>query len=149
MRFIIFSIFIVFLTFTSCENTKILNDNNLKLVRMEMSTLGNASLLEINGDQILMKTRERDGSREGKVNSSSKTDTKVWREVLQILSKMDLNQFENWPAPTDKRLYDGARAVTITLETSEGNIVALPFDEGEPPVQMKELYEFLVSVENQ
>lgn len=141
---------VIILSFMACEGSKSANNKTVKevitKVSMEKTTLGNSSLLAVDKNEVSNSSKMRGG--EEKVTTSD-TKQESWKEINHLVSELDLNEMANWEAPTQARFYDGARATTIIIESSEGIFNSQSFDEGEPPVQLQELYNYLESLVNQ
>lgn len=144
LTLVLSSIFII-----SCESSKSAqskSDNLLSKITLEKVTMGSNSSLEITKDEILNTSNTRDGMGDA---SKGVTDSKNWNKINSLISKLDLTQIDQWEGPTQARFYDGAKATTIIIESNGQTYNSQSFDEGEPPAELKELYNYLESLENQ
>lgn len=142
-------IFFVF-NFISCQSTKSTQSNTgdiVSKIKLEKVTIGSNSVLEITKNEILHSETQRDGSGDAVKGEMSQ---KNWKEINSLVSKLDLSQIDQWEGPTQARFYDGAKATVIIIEFDNGEVYnSQSFDEGEPPVELKELYGYLESLVNQ
>lgn len=130
----------------SCNTTKNIDKNQLVSVEISMITRGNSTKNIISKDEVVSENTviDEDGNK-----GVFKKNPKEWDEINQAVLNLDLNKFESWEAPSQKRLYDGARGTTIKLNFKDKTLTSQTFDEGEPPAELKVLYNYLVSVVNQ
>lgn len=140
--------FILCLTaFVSCENSKNLNAKNqamnLQTIKLQKVTRGNSSLLQITPSEIT-KTQEVLGGQGEAVATKIKAEN--WQKIGELISKINLNEMANWEAPTQERFHDGARITTLEIQANGEVYSSQAFDEGQPPVQLKELYDYLESL---
>ncbi|WP_143736404.1 hypothetical protein [Moheibacter sediminis] len=108
--------------------------------------MGSNSSLEITKDEILNASNTRDGMGDA---SKGATESKDWNKLNNLVSKLDLTQIDQWEGPTQARFYDGAKATTIIIESNGEIYNSQSFDEGQPPAELKELYDYLESLVNQ
>ncbi|MFA7687440.1 MAG: hypothetical protein WCY25_06215 [Moheibacter sp.] len=134
--------------FFSCESMKPAQNNNVSIskINMEKSTLGSNSTVEITESGILISATERNGDTDVR---RDKVSPKQWNELNRLVNNLDIRQMDTWEGPTQARFYDGAMATTITIETDGESYNSQSFDEGEPPAELKELYDYLESLVNQ
>ena len=135
--------------FLSCESAKTtqnVSKNMIEKIRLEKVTMGSNSSLEITKDEITNESTIRGGAGDA---SKGATQTKDWNKINNLVSNLDLTQIDQWEGPTQARFYDGARATNIIIESNGQTYNSQSFDEGEPPAQLKELYNYLESLENQ
>lgn len=146
----VFSLSIIILMLGACEGTKSANDMSTKdlvsTVSMEKSTLGSSSIMKINKKEITVSSQSRGGEES---TSTRSTVSKNWNEINRLVSNLDLNELANWEAPTGARLYDGAKATMVSIVVNGKTYVSQPFDEGNPPAGLRELYDYLESLVNQ
>ena len=154
MKLRAFAKLIIILTVTtlffSCENSKNLNEKNssvkLESIKVEKVTRGSANAYEINKVETILDKTNLGGESE---RFKTKTKSSNWSEVETLVSKINLAEISNWEAPTQERFHDGARITTLKIISNREEFISQAFDEGQPPVQLKELYDYLESLENQ
>lgn len=67
------------------------------------------------------------------------------KELSDLFQKITLPALENYKGPTEKRFYDGAAIANLTVNF-QGKIYKTPdFDHGNPPVEIAELINKIVS----
>lgn len=133
----------------SCESTKStqnVSKNMIEKIKIEKITRGSNSELVVTKDEILNSGTQLGGATDA---SKGATSSKDWNKINSLVSKLDLTQIDQWEGPTQARFYDGARATTIIIEANGQTYNSQSFDEGEPPAELKELYNYLESLENQ
>lgn len=146
--------FILFAVFSagfllSCESAKSsqnISKNMIEKIKLEKVTMGSNSSLEITKDEILNASTTRDGLGDA---TSGEISSKDWNEINRLVSNLDLTKIDQWEGPTQARFYDGARATTIVIESNGQTYTSQSFDEGKPPAQLQELYNYLESLVNQ
>lgn len=68
-----------------------------------------------------------------------------WKELADLFMKLDLDQLENYKAPTEKRFYDGAAMANVRI-VYEGKVYqSQTFDHGSPPVEIEGFVNKIVS----
>ena len=138
---------LILLLIMACESTKSTNMKEvISRVSIEKITRGSNSTLEITKSEISNSSTDRENEN---ANFTKETSEKKWKEINRIVSGLDLNEMENWEAPTQERFHDGAKATTIKIESDGQQYSSQSFDEGKPPAQLQELYDYLVSLVNQ
>lgn len=144
LSFLIF----VFFTVLSCESSKSAQKNSdmISKIKLEKVTMGSSSALEITQKEILSSTTDRNGTGDAAAGNTSEKD---WNEINRLVGKLDLSKIDQWEGPTQARFYDGAMATTIIIESNGQTYNSQSFDEGQPPAQLKELYDYLESLVNQ
>ncbi len=68
-----------------------------------------------------------------------------WKECLDLLSKIDIEELPDIEAPTSMRHYDGAPHALIIIKNGSEEIRSSTFDHGHPPAKIKTLVEKLLS----
>ena len=71
-----------------------------------------------------------------------------WTYLVDEFKKVDLNTISNLKAPSEKRFYDGAAAATVVVTFKGTEYVSSPFDHGNPPAEIKNLVNKIVSFIN-
>src|SRR5690606_15785313 len=135
---VLFTISLLFSCESSKNATRIETDDLISKITINKVTLGNSFEMTVAKDKTEFVETTRG---EAPSKNASKTESVDWVELNRIVSGLNLTEFETWPAPTQERLHDGARATTITLEmTDKSAYTSLPFDEGKPPAELQNLY---------
>jgi len=140
----------IFTFILSCETSKSTNSNQLVSIEMESTGMDGMTQFTASKTKMVEKSLNRsEGSRET-VKSVSKSDlTQYWDNITELVADLDTDNFENLESPTQDRLFDGARATVITIHFKNKTLTSAAFDEGNPPSELKDLYDYLVSVVNQ
>jgi hypothetical protein len=141
--------FLLIFTFLSCETSKGTKDESNKngdisKVILEKVWMG-GNERKVISEGVILKTTKVRGVDEATTAKRS-IDSKNWTQLSKMVGKIDLNELQNLEAPTDKRLYDGAKGTTIIIESNGEEFISQSFDEGEPPVELKEIYNYLESL---
>lgn len=140
----------IFLFSFSCEATKKTNteakSSEMEKITLTKTGMGGSTSLEISD-------KETSFASFGRTNNIQpvKTPTldKNWEELNRLVAGLDLSQLESWEGPTQARFHDGARATTISITAEGATYNSQSFDEGKPPAELEELYNYLESLENQ
>ena len=72
-----------------------------------------------------------------------------WKDLVTLLSKIDLEKFSTYEGPTKKRLYDGAAMANLTITAKEKEYQSTTFDHGTPPVELADFINKVVSLAKQ
>ncbi len=145
--FLILSLILIVPFFFSCQSSKNVSSKELiSKITLEKITLGSSSKLEITKDEILNSSTNRDGVSDAVAGNITGKD---WNEINKLAGKLDLSQIDQWEGPTQARFYDGAKATTIAIEANGQIYSSQSFDEGKPPTELQELYDYLESLVNQ
>lgn len=143
--FLTFSVFLLFIC-TSCESSKNTSQSesssNLSEISLSKSGMSGYTNCQISKDQIIVSSKGRSGEEEKALPISEAN----WKELNQLVSKLNLSQFDKWESPTQARFYDGARATTISININGQTYTSQAFDEGKPPAELKKVYEYLETV---
>lgn len=142
----IIGICLLIFALVSCEASKnSTKDENYRKIEMtkivlEKISMGGNEMKEITKSEILTSKMVRGGE---KIENKSKLASKNWERLVKLVESLDLNEIQNWEGPTQGRFVDAAKATTIILEVNGQEYYSQGFDEGQPPAQLKELYNFL------
>lgn len=148
IKFIIIVGFVM--SMNACSSSKELKNRKLNSVEIEMTGRGSRQSVKLNENYIIVNYTDNDNSSTDQETFEEKGIQKpVWKEVNKLVSEIDLNNFENFTAPTQDRFFDGARTTTIILRFADGELNSQAFDEGKPPAELSKLYNYLVSEVNQ
>jgi hypothetical protein len=144
---VVFTFLLIF-SFISCETSKSTKDESNKMVQIskvvvEKVWMGGNERKEITDGEISKTSMVRGGEA---TTAKRATDSKKWNQLTKLMANIDLNEMQNWEGPTQKRFYDGAKGTTITIESNGEEFISQSFDEGEPPAQLKEIYDYLESL---
>lgn len=115
---------------------------------MEFTALGNSSSFEITKTKSSVKILSRSGDNTAEQKVKKTTNSKDWDQLVQLISNLEIDKMDSWKAPSQAFLYDGARATVIMIKTSDGDYNSLPFDEGNPPAELNNLYSALEDIMN-
>lgn len=95
--------------------------------------------VEIKGNKMTI-IRERESL--GKDYVLSNTD---FKEISRLYQKVKLNDLNSYKAPTEKRFYDGAAIANLTVNYQGKVYNSQGFDHGNPPVEIAEFINKIVS----
>lgn len=145
----LFVIQFLFFSIMSCESQKkTYGEDFISGVVIEKSNRGQSSMLTVNKDNFALESMTLGSAPVFSVDNKRSADQ--WKELNAIISKLDLSKFESLGSPTEERLFDGAATTVIRLQKSDGTeLNSEPFDEGRPPAELQELYDYLENVVNQ
>lgn len=140
----------IFTFILSCGTSKDGSSNQLLSLEMETTGMGGMQQFTASKTKMAEKSVNRSESSQEVTKSVSKSDlSQYWNKITSLVSDLDIDNFENLESPTQDRLFDGARATVITLHFKDKTLTSAAFDEGNPPAELKALYDYLVSVVNQ
>lgn len=139
--FMIFSMMML-----NCEGTKSAQKmgNQLSDISLEAIGVGNSLKVTIDKKQTKIVENLKSGGDNSKSKFEENTNSKLWKDLNEAVENLDLNEFETWVGPTQDRLHDGARATTMTISTNGKTLTSQPFDEGNPPAELQEVYELMM-----
>lgn len=145
---------ILILIFGLAMSCDIAKSTQQGLMKIEMTRTGMAGYVNstFTPEKFTMESK-RVGSTEGtstsKASSKGGSYSQAWKDIVQAVAVLDLNQMNTWESPTNERLYDGADVMVITIQTKDGTYESLSFDNGKPPAELEKLYSLLENVVNQ
>lgn len=149
INFLILTLLLPLGFMSSCESSKSaqnISKNMVEKISLEKVAMGGNFSLEITNDETIISEMIRGGASDA---AKGETAQKSWNEINNLISKLNLAQIDKWEGPTQARFYDGARATTIIIEANGKTYNSQSFDEGEPPAELKKLYDYLESLVNQ
>ena len=73
-------------------------------------------------------------------------EPKKWEDCLKLLNEIDLKNVPNLKSPTNYRQYDGAAFAQLTIIQKGDTIQSSSFDHKHPPVELKPLVEYILSI---
>ena len=95
--------------------------------------------VEIQGNKMTI-IRERESLGKDYVLNNSD-----FKEISRLYQKVTLNELENYKGPTEKRFYDGAAIANLTVNYQGKVYNSQGFDHGNPPVEIAEFINKIVS----
>ena len=137
-------ILILSVFFIACESYKELKSNTLSKIELDLTTRGNATHLEMTSKKTIVNSQILGETQSEKEKVNKTTDTLYWTKVQRLVSDLDLSKIEEWKAPSQDFTFDGARATTIRIDMNGTIYTSHVFDEGNPPAELKMLYNMLV-----
>lgn len=113
----------------------------MKSSTIEYQAVSRGFYLNINiQDEKLTMTRERDGeTKEYKLTSND------WKELANLYKKVDIEKIATYKDPTQKRFYDGAAIANLRIVYEGKAYETVGFDHGNPPVEIEEFVNKIVS----
>lgn len=66
-------------------------------------------------------------------------DKKEWENLISEINAVGLETIPSYKAPTEKRLYDGDLATTLTIKTKDATYQSQTFDKKTPPKELVEI----------
>ncbi len=93
-------------------------------------------------NQVATISRDRDGSAAPEVVNISDAD---WKMLVELFSKVNLEEIPSLKAPSEKRAYDGAAIGSLKIRHDNKLYESTSFDHGNPPEQIKELVDKIVT----
>lgn len=136
------SIIISIMLAASCDSTKIENFNQAVL-EYSASTRG-FYLKVVLSNQMVNVSKERNSN----TDYFSRISTNEWTALEENLSNLNLDILPALNAPSERRFSDGA-AIAIFKITYDGKIYeTTEFDHGNPPQDIKNLVENMISLKS-
>ncbi|WP_340201303.1 hypothetical protein [Ascidiimonas sp. W6] len=89
---------------------------------------------------IVQKTRGAEKGQELKMTEAQ------WKEITEILEKIDLSQMESLKSDTTKSQVDAAAMATLEVKLDKDNIHTASFDHGNPPKELEALVNAILSL---
>lgn len=144
---------LVFITLVSCNcqkktvdsnaNTpyKKVETNTMQLV-YEANTRGFYQKITILNQELTVST-DRNNVEKGKV---SKIADANWKELVQYMNILKLEELASYKDPTQKRFYDGAAIANLKVTTKEKEYKTTDFDNGFPPIEIEKLVNKITSL---
>lgn len=69
-----------------------------------------------------------------------------WKEITDLVKKVDLNKVKDLKWPTEMRYYDGAADANVTFISNGIEYPAKGFDHGHPPLEIENLINKIVKL---
>ena len=95
--------------------------------------------VEIKGNKMVI-IRER-----GSLGKDFILSNADFKEVSRLYQKVTLKELNDYKAPTEKRFYDGAAIGSLTVNYQGKSYSSQGFDHGNPPVEIAEFINKIVS----
>lgn len=113
----------------------------MKNSTIEYQAVSRGFYLNINiQDEKLTMTRERDGeTKEYKLTSED------WKDLANLYKKVEIEKIATYKDPTQKRFYDGAAIANLRIVYEGKAYETVGFDHGNPPVEIQEFVNKIVS----
>ena len=107
----------------------------------EALTRGSYSKVIVKQDTVItIKDREM---KNVATSSLSKSD---WNSLLSLLEKVDTDKLNQLKPPSTKHQFDGALLANLSVVRGDKTNRSTTFDHGNPPAEIKELVEKIISV---
>lgn len=120
---------------TSCSSQEVSDD---LIVIYNASTRGSNILFKINSEII-----EKD---ENGTMVRTKISSKKWKGIKDLINLLALEEINSYEAPSEKRFSDGALHADLSIIANTKTFNSQTFDHGNPPKELKELVEKLLSL---
>lgn len=131
----------IFLTLFLAKGCDRQLSDEMKKSTIEYQATSRGFYLNINiQDEKLTMTRERDG--ETKHYTLTNQD---WKELANLYKKIDIDKLSTYKDPTQKRFYDGAAMANLRVVYEGRTYETVGFDHGNPPVEIEEFVNKIVS----
>jgi len=135
---------IILLTVINCNTVKssesTMNEDKietgkLSVQRISLSerTRGTDRIFTITSDKV-------ETNMNGNIKEKS-LSADTWKMISNKIEEIDLNEIESYISPTTKRYSDAALSSVITVEKDGKMYTSSDFDSGNPPQQLKDLYQ--------
>jgi hypothetical protein len=109
-------------------------------VSYKAQTRGSFINIVFKGNTISLMSTKEDKSM---VLSNNQVDS-----LHSIISKIKLSEIQDLKAPSNKRFTDGALIANFTIKKDNTNYISSDFDHGNPPTELKKLYDHIQSIIN-
>lgn len=132
---------LIFLSLFLTKNCNQKEKEEMKKATIEYQAISRGSYFNIQiQNETLSIVRKRD--EKAKDYKLTKED---WKELADLFMKLDLDQLENYKAPTERRFYDGAAMANVRI-VYEGKVFqSQTFDHDAPPVEIEAFVNKIVS----
>jgi hypothetical protein len=94
-----------------------------------------------------IKINEQAKGEDDEIIIDKKISSDQWEQLTNALHGVSLTEIPSLKSPTMKRAFDGARASTITITNSKGEIFSHSFDNEDPNEKLELLMRALSSLE--
>lgn len=138
----ILSILLISLSMIKGCNSNDLKDTTITYVA---STRGFYQKITIQNQEVSINKTRGDES----LGETRKISDSDWKTLVALFSKIDLDKLNTYEGPTKRRQFDGAAFGSIAIHYQDKDYENAAFDHGNPPVEIKEFVDKIVSFSNQ
>ena len=141
--------FALIVLITTCNSTKSVNSKNtaINFEQYQTTLIYNAFTRGFFQELIITETNFTAYKDYEKLNPISKNlDPKKWEACLELLDQIDLKSLPNLESPTNRRQFDGAAFAQLTVIQKGDTIQSSSFDHKHPPLKLKPLVEYILSI---
>ena len=120
-------------------------EHDINRIEFATSTRGYHKIVAITMRAI--KISEQAKGEENEITTEKKLNPHQWQQLMNALRDVSLTEISSLKSPTMKRAFDGARASTITITNSKGEIFSHSFDNENPNEKLEPLMRLLLDLE--
>lgn len=132
----------IFLTLFLAKGCDAELKKEMKEANIEYQATSRGFYLNINiQDEKLFMTRQRDGE-----TKEYKLKNQDWKDLANLYKKIDIKKLSTYKDPTQKRFYDGAAIANLIVVYEGKTYQTIGFDHGNPPVEIEEFVNKIVSL---
>lgn len=132
----------IFLTLFLAKGCDAELKKEMKEANIEYQATSSGFYLNINiQDEKLFMTRQRDGE-----TKEYKLKNQDWKDLANLYKKIDIKKLSTYKDPTQKRFYDGAAIANLIVVYEGKTYQTIGFDHGNPPVEIEEFVNKIVSL---
>lgn len=115
--------------------------DEMKKATIEYQATSRGFYLNINiQDEKLTMTRQRDGA-----TKEYQLSNQDWNDLANLYKKVELDKLSSYKGLTQKRFYDGAAIANLRVIYEGETYETVGFDHGNPPVEIAEFVNKIVS----
>jgi hypothetical protein len=140
---LLIALFTVFIISDECAQTMSETPQDGKNLKLSYQAISRGFFKQLSFDKAQMVYSE---DRNLTTLDTFKLTKKEWKEISELVTKLDLDGLEHLVAPTGKRLYDGAAHITITVNIDDKSYISSSFDEGHPPAEIEALVNKMLTI---
>lgn len=122
----IISILIILISTLECSQKE-----KLAMIEYKAQTRGAIKHISVNRDRIFYNVLNK----KAELNTTSED----WNNLCKLLEGMDIEAIENYERPSTKSYSDAAMTATLHITIGEQTYISKPFDDGNPPEELKEI----------
>lgn len=136
MKYFIITATILLLTISSCKSKTVFSEKSIsKVEKISLSerTRGTNRIFTLSNGKL-----------ESSINgiiSNKEISQNDWSKTTDFADKIKLEEISKLEAPSTKRYSDAALASVITITKNETEYQSSAFDSGNPPAELKSLYD--------
>jgi len=141
MKYITIFLLIISITLLNCKSKNISTDKSstvIEKISLTEQTRGTNRIFTLTNGKL-----------ETSLNENSKTEEITqdnWAKISETAEKMNLEGISKLESPSTKRYSDAAFASSITITKNGTDYQSSEFDAGNPPVELKNLYDEIKKV---